>query len=82
MNIEKKIGCIIVLYNPNISMLFEILKEVSDQVSTVYIVDNSTTDNKLDFSSYENVVFEKLGKNIGIASAQNMGLNFFKDYDF
>jgi rhamnosyltransferase len=82
MNIEKKIGCIIVLYNPNISMLFEILKEVSDQVSTVYIVDNSTTDNKLDFSSYENVVFKKLGNNIGIASAQNMGLNFFKDYDF
>lgn len=50
MNIEKKIGCIISLYIILIiSMLFEILKEVSDQVSTVYIVDNSTTDNKLGF---------------------------------
>ncbi|MCY6413484.1 glycosyltransferase family 2 protein [Acinetobacter sp. VNH17] len=81
MNVGKKIGCIIVLYNPNMSMLFTILNEISNQVSKIYIVDNSTVDHFLDFSSYSNVVFEKLGNNIGIASAQNMGLNFFKDYE-
>lgn len=82
MNLEKKIGCIIVLYNPNVSMLFKVLNEISNQVSTVYIVDNSTKDSCLDFSNYSNVIFEKLGNNIGIASAQNIGLNFFKDYDY
>ena len=64
MNLEKKIGCIIVLYNPNVSMLFKILNEISNQVSTVYIVDNSTKDSCLDFSNYSNVIFEKLGNNI------------------
>ncbi|WP_215903905.1 glycosyltransferase family 2 protein, partial [Acinetobacter bereziniae] len=73
---------IIVLYNPDVPMLFEILNEISEQVSTVYIVDNSTIDSHLDFSNYTNVIFEKLGGNIGIASAQNIGLNFFKDYDY
>ncbi|WP_010113562.1 glycosyltransferase [Acinetobacter sp. P8-3-8] len=82
MNIEKKIGCIIVLYNPNVPMLFKILNEIVNQVSMVYIIDNSTIDNQLDFLSYSNVVFEKLGNNIGIASAQNIGINFFKDYEY
>ncbi len=82
MNTEKKIGCIIVLYNPDVPMLFKILNEIYSQVSTVYIVDNSTMNSCLDFSNYSNVVFEKLGNNIGIASAQNIGLKFFKDYDY
>ena len=82
MNLEMKIGCIIVLYNPDVPMLFKILDEISEQVSKVYIIDNSTIENHLDFSNYTNVIFEKLGSNIGIASAQNMGLNFFKDYDY
>lgn len=82
MSIEKKVGCIIVLYNPNVPMLFKILNEISNQVSMIYVIDNSTTDNQLDFSSYRNVFFEKLGNNIGIASAQNIGLKFFKDYDY
>ena len=82
MNVEKKIGCIIVLYNPNISMLVSILDVISKQVLTVYIVDNSTVDNVLNFSNYSNVIYEKLGGNIGIASAQNIGLKFFKDYEY
>ena len=82
MNSEKKIGCIIVLYNPDLLMLYNILNRITNQVSIVYIVDNSIVDNNFDFSNYCNVVFDKLGKNIGIASAQNIGLKFFQERNF
>lgn len=82
MKSERKIGCIIVLYNPNISLLFNILDKIYFQVQKIYIVDNSEIDYSLDFSKYNNVVFEKIGSNIGIASAQNLGLYYLKDYDY
>lgn len=82
MKFEKKIGCIIVLYNPNLPMLLDILKVICKQVTTVCIVDNSTEITKLPLFEYNNLIYKENGKNLGIASAQNIGLNFFKDYDY
>lgn len=82
MSLKQKIGCIIVLYNPDSDMLFNILKSISPQVSDICVIDNSIVNKDLDFSNFHNISYQKLNKNIGIASAQNIGLNFFKDHDF
>lgn len=82
MKFEEKIGCIIVLYNPNLPMLLDILKVICKQVTTVCIIDNSTEITKLPLFEYNNLIYKENGKNLGIASAQNLGLNLFKDYDY
>jgi len=83
--IELKIGCIIVLYHPNDSLLKEVLDSAIKQVGHIVLVDNSPT--KLDGSIYESnprVVYRKMAENVGIAAAQNVGIKYFleNNYDF
>ena len=68
---------VIVTFNPNISALTELLVALMPQVGGAVIVDNGSTDDITDwFDSidYTNLSLLNLGKNFGIAHAQNMGI--------
>ncbi len=72
-----KIGCVLVLYNPNLLLLREVLNAVQNQVGIVYIADNSSSGIESDiFLDKNNIVYEKMKKNVGIAAAQNFGIKF------
>ena len=81
---SKKIGCIIVLYNPNWKVTHKVLESIYKQVDRIFIVDNSPNAQEVDFSVYGNVVYHFIGGNKGIATAQNIGIKYFEqnDYDF
>jgi hypothetical protein len=80
----KKIGCIIVLYQPNWELTKKTLESISPQVDEVFISDNSTNIQNIDLSYYKNVTYHFIGENKGIATAQNIGIDYFKQnkYDF
>lgn len=78
-----KIGCIVVLYNPDVSLLLKSLDSVKNQVDSVFISDNSTDDfNKDLLFVFESVIYEKMPGNIGIAAAQNVGIRYFMEQNF
>ena len=81
---NKKIGCIIVLYNPNWEVTHKVLESIYKQVDRIFMVDNSPNAQEVDFSVYGNVVYHFIGGNKGIATAQNIGIKYFEqnDYDF
>lgn len=89
MNITKKelmmrydnkkdifISSVIVLYNPDLVQLeknFEILK---NQVQKVIYIDNSDKScDKLNFFDDEKIVYLYMNQNVGIAKAQNVGID-------
>lgn len=74
-----KIGCVLVLYNPNIILLSEVLDSVINQVDFIFLSDNSTKNNSLGsyFENYDKVIYSKMPTNIGIAAAQNVGVKYF-----
>ena len=84
MNENKKIGCIIVLYNPNWEVTHKVLESICKQVDTVFIADNSLSRQEMNFSVYGNVIYHFIGGNRGIAAAQNIGIKYFEKgrYDF
>lgn len=71
----NKINAIIILYNPDISLLDENINKIKGDVEKIIIIDNS------DFPSFKNndekVVYVANNQNIGIAAAQNIGLEIF-----
>jgi len=78
-----KIGCILVLYNPDINLLHKVICSIENQIEKIYIIDNSS--NNIDDSSIlENnkIKLTVLKKNIGIAAAQNIGLKYFSEQNF
>ena len=79
-----KIGCILVTYNPDIELLTKVLSKIINQVDKVFISDNSTNGVNNNFDDYYNVKYHSNSGNIGIASAQNAGINYFtlKSFDF
>ena len=78
-----KIGCIITLYNPDLSLLKKVLDSITDQVDSIYIADNSLLqiDQNL-LKDYKRIVYKKMPGNVGIASAQNDGIKYFKEQNF
>jgi len=73
-----KIGCVVVLYNPDTSLLVKVLDAVKEQVDGVFISDNSTEKVELSiFCENESIVYEKMPTNLGIAAAQNVGIKYF-----
>ncbi|EPE01249.1 hypothetical protein HMPREF1528_00079 [Capnocytophaga sp. oral taxon 336 str. F0502] len=66
------------LYNPNWEVTHKVLESIYKQVDTVFIVDNSPNAQEVDFSVYKNIVYHFIGGNKGIAAAQNIGINYFK----
>lgn len=78
------IGAIVVLYNPDFTITKNALKALTIQVDKTCIIDNSLLDHSEELREFQNIEYISLGKNIGIAAAQNIGIDYFikHDYDF
>ena len=75
-----KIGCVVVLYNPDIQALNNISKY--PQLDQLILVDNSSKNNSNLFSSIllnKNVIYKPLLNNYGIAYALNLGIKSMND---
>ncbi|WP_298208116.1 glycosyltransferase family 2 protein [Acidovorax sp.] len=70
---EYKIFCIVVTYCPDIKHLKLALASIAQQTSNIIQVDNTPISKKTT-PSPENIQHIALGKNIGIAAAQNIGI--------
>ncbi|GGO63548.1 glycosyltransferase family 2 protein [Bowmanella pacifica] len=71
-----KIGAVVILYKPELNEAKALLDNLAQQVDALCIVDNSpeSTYSQLALAGYENQIFFHFPDNIGIASAQNVGL--------
>ena len=78
------IGAIVVLYNPDFSVTSKALESLMRQVDRICVVDNSSSDHSGELKQYQNIEYIPLGKNAGIAAAQNVGIAYFiqQKYDF
>ncbi len=71
--------CVLVAYNPDRSIISKTIGSLVSQVDKVYIVDNTESGNKksdifFEFEGIDKVELISLGKNTGIARAQNIGI--------
>ncbi|WP_404651639.1 glycosyltransferase family 2 protein [Raoultella terrigena] len=70
-----EIAAVIVTYNPEVNVLNDLVLMLIKQVDKVIIVDNNST-NKYNINYInENVIVIKQDNNIGLAKAQNIGIN-------
>lgn len=78
-----KIGCVLVLYNPDIHVTINALKALMPQIDILVLVDNSLCINKefQNMSSKGRCIYLHLGCNVGIAAAQNVGIEILKKED-
>jgi len=72
--VSREVAAIVVTYQPNLEQLLCLVKSLSDQVSTLYIVDNGSSTSVEHFSQV-GVKLICLQENMGIAFAQNVGIN-------
>lgn len=79
MTTRMKTGCIIVLYNPNLSILSLLLSAIYKQVDYIFISDNSKEKTYSDFEKYPNINYHFNEGNKGIAFAQNIGIKYLKE---
>lgn len=73
-----KVGGIMVLFEPDLSVTIPAIEALATQVSELCIIDNtpnSTIGPQLQV--FENVHYIPLGENRGIAAAQNVGIKYF-----
>lgn len=75
----KKIGALIVLYEPDVSGFKSTFDSLLSQVDGFCIVDNSIESHSSWFEGMDNVIYLPLFKNIGIAAAQNIGIEKLRD---
>lgn len=71
---STKIAAIVVTYEPDFDLLEELIRVVNSQVSKIYIVDNGSNLAN-DFTISSDVAMILLSENMGIAHAQNLGIN-------
>ncbi|MDC7711985.1 glycosyltransferase family 2 protein [Vogesella indigofera] len=72
------IGAIIVLYHPKENLLSRLLNSLENQVNRIYIIDNTTINAINNYNTHfdsHKIFYKSLGKNHGIAKAQNEGIN-------
>lgn len=72
---EKTI-CVLVLYNPNFDIIDKVIGAIIFQVDCVYIADNSPISVKDMIMQSPKIIYEKMAGNIGIAAAQNCGIEY------
>ena len=79
-----KIGCVLVLYNPNIELTKIVLEKIIPQVELVCIIDNSTQSDSKSFfkQKYDNCHYISMNGNAGIAEAQNVGIKYLISQNF
>ena len=75
-----KLAGVVVLYNPDQKVINNINSYI-DELDTLYLVDNSSTDNSTLFT-HEKVEYIPLQKNTGIAHALNVGARKAIDHNF
>lgn len=77
------IAAIAVLYHPDIKALTKLVQSVLPQVDHIYLIDN-TPDISIDVSLFNSkcISYQNLGKNFGIAKAQNIGIREAKTAGF
>jgi rhamnosyltransferase len=68
------IGAIIVLFNPDNSETQKVVEVIQRQVNVVCLVDNSINNHQQWYEEISHVTYIHIGKNIGIAAAQNVGI--------
>ena len=73
------VTAIIVTYNPNIQKINETVHSIINQVSFCIIIDNGNTE--FYFQDFEKIITVSLGKNYGIAYAQNRGIEIAKQHN-
>lgn len=78
-----KTGCVLVLYNPDKLLLNQCLESLVRQVDKIVIVDNSPVHTiNIDFEKYAALcIYHALAENMGIAFAQNIGIEILKADD-
>ncbi len=72
---------VIVTYNPDIAVLDELLDSLLPQVGGAIVVDNGSAADMLDWQqqwAHENICLHLAGRNLGIAAAQNIGIEIAK----
>lgn len=81
---KMRIGCILVLYNPDLNVLSDVIFSIIKQVNKLFIIDNSKKKNDIEFLNHKKIKYKFLNKNIGIAAAQNYGIEYFSklNYDY
>ncbi|WP_245921802.1 glycosyltransferase family 2 protein [Bowmanella denitrificans] len=79
-----KIGAVVILYQPELEQTRCMLSSLFAQVDMVCVVDNSPNSSciPLSLTSYENLKFFHFPENIGIAAAQNVGLQYLIEAGF
>lgn len=83
---NNRVCAVIVLYNPeHLDVIKKFNIKLSNQVDCIIYIDNSdkVKSEYIDFSDpVRNVIYYRNSENIGIASAQNIGINIAKNYNF
>ena len=80
---NKKIGAILVLYNPNLNQTLPAIKSLEKQVDEICLIDNTPGQNIAnEFIDIQNIHYIALGENRGIAAAQNVGIRYFINQGF
>lgn len=69
-----KIGSVIVLYDPEQDKIEETVGALNNQVDEICLIDNSSSSHSSWFLNRRNLKYIYLGKNKGIAFAQNVGI--------
>lgn len=80
-SVRKKVSIIVTAYNPSIDSFKRNLQSYFDQVEMVVICDNSDIPEVQEqvcllAGKFKNVILLSMGGNVGIAAAQNFGVNY------
>lgn len=79
----KRVGCVLVVYNPDFELLSKVIESIINQVDKLFISDNSDSSDINFFNNYkEKVIYHFMGSNAGIAKAQNVGICYFISENF
>lgn len=80
---RSSIAAILVTFNPDLSTFNKVINSISEQVNKIIIIDNGSKNAKdiheIAIHSATNLIFIKQTENIGLASAQNLGIKYAKD---
>ncbi|WP_170930935.1 rhamnosyltransferase [Salmonella enterica] len=76
------IAAVLVTFNPDLNIFQEVINTISSQVQHLIVIDNCSK-NRLDISLFlngkEGVVLLPQNNNIGLAAAQNIGIQYVKE---
>ncbi|MCZ5322854.1 glycosyltransferase [Escherichia coli] len=77
---NRKVLIIMVTYNPDWSKVINKVKSFC-VAGTVFVSDNSDSDSS-SLINYENVIYRYNHGNVGIAKAQNLGIEYAMQYNY